>query len=190
MAEAMPGELIEPIGPALRDQVIAHTHSFIRRAEAIYTQQFPSIPILFDLSGSTAGMYKVVGKHRCIRYNPWIFSKYFDENITGTVPHEVAHFAIDQIYGGRRIKPHGTQWRVLMSDFNADPGVTFNLDLSGIPQRRQLTHRYACPCQVHEISTTRHNRVQRGKGIYHCRRCSGTLVYAKDGQSNRLDHPY
>ena len=173
---AIPETAIAPIGQAQREQVLEHTQFFIARAEDIYKKKFPPVAVEFDLSGRTAGMYKVVGRARCIRYNPWIFAKYFDENLSGTVPHEVAHFVIDQIYGLRRVKPHGLEWQSLMAAFGADAGVTFDLDLTGIPQRRQLRHRYACPCQVHEVSTTRHNRVLRGKAVYHCLNCRGQLV--------------
>jgi len=169
---------IEPIGSAQRTQVLEQTRFYIGQAEKIYDKNFPSVRVEFDLPGRTAGMYKVVGRQRCIRYNPWIFAKYFEENITGTVPHEVAHFVIDQIYGLRRVKPHGVEWRALMGAFGADPGVTFDLDLSGIPQRRQTRHHYNCPCQLHEVSATRHNRILRGKAVYHCLRCRGKLVAA------------
>ncbi len=170
--------MVEPIGQSQRAKVLEQTQFFIDCAEDIYRVKFPSVSVAFDLSGRTAGMYKVVGRQRCIRYNPWIFAKYFDESFTGTVPHEVAHFAIDQVYGLCRVKPHGMEWQALMAAFGADPGVTFDLDLSGIPQRQQLRHRYFCPCQLHEVSTTRHNRMVRGKAIYHCMRCRGKLVSA------------
>jgi len=172
----MQATTIEPIGHLQRTEVLEQTRFFIDCAEQIYSRKFSPVSVEFDLSGRTAGMYKVVGRARFIRYNPWIFAKYFDENFTGTVPHEVAHFAIDQVYGLRRVKPHGVEWQALMAAFGADPGVTFDLDLSGIPQRRQSRHAYACPCQVHEVSTTRHNRIKRGKAVYHCMRCRGKLV--------------
>ena len=86
-----------------------------------------------------------------------------------------------EVYGRRRIKPHGSQWQALMSQFGADAGVTFNMDLAGIPQRSQKTHPYRCDCRTHDVSTTRHNRVKRGSGRYHCRFCDGQLVYVPTG---------
>ena len=161
-----------------RQQVIAATEHYICRAEGIFECRFERIPVLFDLSGRAAGMFKVIGKERCIRYNPWIFSKYFDENLSDTVPHEVAHFIVHEVYGMRRIMPHGREWQGLMARFGADAGVTFNLDLEGVPQRRQRTHPYRCACRTHQVSTTRHNRVTKGAGRYHCRYCEAQLVYA------------
>lgn len=159
-------------------QVLAATEHFIARSEELFERRFERIPVLFDLRGRAAGMFKVAGRQRVIRYNPWIFGKYFEENLRDTVPHEVAHFIVHETCGRRSVKPHGSQWRALMAEFGADDGVTFDLDLEGIPQRRQRTHPYRCGCRVHQVSTTRHNRVQKGAGRYHCRYCQGQLVYA------------
>ena len=154
------------------------TEEHICRAENICGREFERIPVLFDLSGRAAGMFKVIGEERWIRYNPWIFGKYFEENLRDTVPHEVAHYIVHETCGRRKVRPHGPQWQALMARFGADPGVTFDLDLEGIPQRRQKTHPYRCACRVHQVSTTRHNRVLKGAGRYHCRYCDTQLVYA------------
>ena len=173
--------MVEPIAELQQAQVEERTEHFVCQAEGLFSRQFERIPVLFDLAGRTAGMFKMVGRQRCIRYNPWIFAKYFDENLSDTVPHEVAHYIVHEVYGRRRIKPHGPQWQALMSQFGADAGVTFNMDLAGIPQRSQKTHPYRCDCRTHDVSTTRHNRVKRGSGRYQCRFCDGQLVYAPTG---------
>lgn len=169
--------MIEPIGIELQRPVLAATERYFCEAEQIFDRRFKRIPVLFDLRGTSAGMYKVLGKRRWIRYNPWIFAKYYDLNVRDTVPHEVAHYIVDEMYS-KRAKPHGVEWQQLMALFEADPGVTFNLDLTGIPRRIQRTHTYHCLCDAHEVSSTRHNRVLRGRGTYHCRNCDGKLVYA------------
>ena len=168
---------VQPIGDAQQRQVLAMTEHFICHAERILNRRFKRVPVVFDLKGRTAGMFKVVGKHGVIRYNPWIFGKYFEENLHNTVAHEVAHYIIHEVYPRRTTKPHGYHWKNLMAQFGADPGVTFELDLAGVPQRRQRSHRYQCGCRVHEISSTRHNRAQRGAARYLCRFCNGNLEY-------------
>tara|TARA_R110000823_G_scaffold291009_5_gene409339 strand:+ start:16806 stop:17324 length:519 start_codon:yes stop_codon:yes gene_type:complete len=170
--------VVEPIGEGQRLQVLERTEECLQWGEALFGRRFRRIPVLFDLSGTTAGMFKRHGRRCQIRYNPWIFGKYFHENLRDTVPHEVAHYLVHAVYGDRGIKPHGAEWRALMHNFGADPGVTFNLDLRDIPQRRQRTHPYRCGCQEHELSSTRHNRVQRGRGRYQCVKCAGVLVHA------------
>lgn len=168
---------VQPIVGSERCQVELATEEYIVRAERYFGRRFDRVPVLFDLQGRAAGMFKTIGKRRLIRYNPWIFAKYFEENLGDTVPHEVAHFIVHEVYPRRGVKPHGAEWQDLMAHFGADPGVTFDLDLEGVPQRSQKTHRYHCGCQVHDVSTTRHNRVQRRRMSYHCLACDGSLVY-------------
>jgi len=170
--------MVQPIGDAQQRQVMAMTEHYMSRADAIFDRRFARVPVLFDLRGRTAGMFKVVGKCGLIRYNPWIFGKYFEENLRDTVPHEVAHYIVHEAYPRRGTKPHGYHWKGLMAQFGANPGVTFKLDLAGVPQRSQNNHRYLCGCRVHEVSSTRHNRAQRGAARYLCRFCNDGLVYA------------
>lgn len=170
--------MIEPIGELQREAVRAETVRYICLAEELLGRQFDRIPVVFDLGGRTAGMFKAHNTQRLIRYNPWIFAKYFAENLRDTVPHEVAHYIVHEVHGLHRVKPHGAEWRALMAAFDANPDVTFRLDLAGIPQRRQRTHAYHCQCRVHAVSSTRHNRAKAGKGTYCCRYCRGELIYA------------
>ena len=134
--------MVQPIGSTERRQVEQRTEDYILLAEAIFGRRFDRVPVLFDLKGRSAGMFKSIGKRRLIRYNPWIFAKYFEENLRDTVPHEVAHYIVHELYPRRSTKPHGAAWKSLMTKFDADPGVTFDLDLDGVPQRSQRTHRY------------------------------------------------
>ena len=168
--------MIEPITNGQERQVREATEAYLCQAERVFGRDFERVPVLFDLSGRTAGMFKVVGKKRLIRYNPWIFSKYFEVNLRDTVPHEVAHFIVHEVYGRRAGKPHGDRWQSVMAHFGANPGVTFDLNLDGVPQRRQKTHPYWCGCRTHEVSTTRHNRIIRRGVSYHCCKCDGQLV--------------
>ena len=169
--------MIEPIDEHLRQQVLDRTEHFIVCAEEVLERPFDRIPVRFDLRGTTAGMFRAHGRQREIRFNPWIFAKYWEVNLGGTVPHEVAHYVVHEVYGFGRVKPHGDEWRALMHYFDADPEVTFKLDLADIPQRRQRTHPYRCGCRDHDVSTTRHNRMLKGQGTYLCRYCSERLVY-------------
>lgn len=167
--------MIEPIDDERRAEVIAATNSYLQLAETVYQHALADVHIRFDLSGSSAGMFKVAGGTNIIRYNPWLFAKYFSENLSGTVPHEVAHFAVHCHYR-RRVKPHGPEWLALMQAFDADPSVTCNFDLSGIPRRQQRRYNYRCDCRLHEVSARRHNTMLRGKGRYQCLQCKGELT--------------
>jgi SprT protein len=65
-----------------------------------------------------------------------------------------------------------------MQALGASPRATGRYDLSGLPLRRQRRFTYRCGCQTHQLSTVRHNRVQRGEAIYLCRQCRAAMIYA------------
>ena len=167
-----------PIGERQRRQVCAATKDCLRRAAGICRIGFPPIDIRFDLSGRAAGMYRVRQGRRCIRYNPYILARYFDEGLAETVPHEVAHYATDVLYGLGNLRPHGAEWQDLMCALGAPPRATARYDLTGIPVRRQRRFSYHCSCSTHQLSTRRHNRIHRDRAAYVCRRCNAPLVFA------------
>lgn len=170
--------MIEPIGKMQQQTVITASNRYLRQAEDLFECHFDDVDILFDLSGRCAGMLKVSEGHCQVRYNPWIFAKYFADNLANTVPHEIAHYVIYQLYPRRRLRPHGTEWKTLMAAFGADASVTGNYDLSGIPQRSQRRFTYLCDCREHQFSTRRHNQVQKGTYRYRCHHCRADLVAA------------
>ncbi|WP_235898718.1 SprT family zinc-dependent metalloprotease [Parahaliea maris] len=166
---------IEPIGAEQRREVEQATAACVARVGQALGREFAVPAVCFDLRGRSAGMFRSDGRRSWIRYNPWIFAKYYRENLEDTVPHEVAHYIVHTLYQRRRVAPHGREWRAVMDLLGVAPTVTFDRDLSDIPQRRQRTHPYRCACRDHELSTTRHNRVQRGTGRYLCRYCGVKL---------------
>lgn len=173
-----PAPLINPIDESSQVQVVTLTRDYIRRAGDLYGRAFPVIAVNFDLIGRAAGMYRVRGRWREIRYNPYIFGKYFADNLANTVPHEVAHYITDMRYGLRNVRPHGREWREVMQAFAAEPGATFRYDLSGIPRRHRRQFSYRCACGTHTLGAVRHKRASNGEARYCCRRCGKVLRFA------------
>lgn len=173
------GAHVHPIGETQRAEATEATRSWVQRAAGVYGRAFPMLPVLFDLRGRMAGMYRVAGERRVIRYNPWLFAKYPEDGMQVTVPHEVAHYVTDLLYGFDRIRPHGREWQGVMRDFGIDPraAVRHHLDLTGIPMRTQRRHPYRCDCKTHQLSGVRHGRVIRDKAKYFCRTCGGDLIH-------------
>ncbi|MFK8069145.1 MAG: SprT-like domain-containing protein [Gammaproteobacteria bacterium] len=173
---------IEPIDDSQQLIVIDRQNELIELAASEVGKKIPQIEIKFDLSGRTAGMYCSHKRQRWIRYNPYIFAKYFEENFKTTIPHEVAHYLVDHIYRLRRA-PHGKEWRSMMHLLGCEPETTHKFDLEGVPVKRQQRHLYRCSCQEHQLSSTRHNRAQiRGqkKRDYFCRNCREVLIYVEE----------
>jgi SprT protein len=169
---------IAPIDAGRQQVVRRATDSCLRRAGEICQHDFAPIPVSFDLRGRSVGMYRVRNGRRSIRYNPYIFAKFFEDNLAVTVPHEVAHYVTDMLYGLHRVRPHGVEWQAVMRSLGAEPRACCDYDLSGVPVRRQRRFTYACGCATHRLTTQRHNKVHRGEALYRCRRCGVPLVFA------------
>lgn len=167
-----------PLDAGQCQQVRQATAAWVQKAARIYRLALAPIEVCFDLRGSAAGMYRVRRGERCIRYNPWIFARYFADSLAVTVPHEVAHYVTDRLYGLARVRPHGAEWQAVMQALGASARVTARYDLSGLPLRRQRRFMYRCGCASHQLSTVRHNRVQRGEAAYLCRHCRQAIEYA------------
>jgi SprT protein len=167
------------LSPLQQQQVIEKTDFYIEQANQLLNLQLPTIPVKFDLRGRSSGMfvYRRSGRHseHWIRYNPIIFSQYFDHTLQHTVGHEVAHYVAYAVSQGRRIKPHGKEWREVMALFELPAEVTSRYDISELPLRQQRRHRYRCACREHELTTTRHNKILRGNAVYTCQLCRQPL---------------
>ena len=168
--------IIEPISKKQREQVCDATVACLRRAGELFQIDFEPVPVSFDLTARAAGMYRSARGEHLIRYNPYIFAKYFSNNLGITVPHEVAHYITDRLYGLHNIRPHGAEWKAVMQALGAEPRATARYDLEGIPVRRQRRFSYRCDCNTHQLSTARHNRMRRGQAAYYCRVCRAALV--------------
>jgi len=170
---------IKPINQHQKQQVCDATSYCLIKAEKIFKTKFKPIKVDFDLSGRSAGMYLVQREQRKIRYNAHLFAKYFDDNLAITVPHEVAHYITDVLYGLRHILPHGAEWQAVMCALGVEPRATGQYDLSGIPVRRQRRFTYHCNCNTHQLTTYRHYKICRRKDVYICKQCGEKLVSAE-----------
>ena len=174
---------ISPLSAEQQQIVIDETISYIKQAIDLFNLRDKAVDIIFDLTGRSAGMYRVKNnrglvfsrQQREIRYNPYIFSKYFDDNFATTIPHEVAHYVTDIIYGLKNIKPHGREWKEVMDAFGANASVTADYDLAGLPLKRQAVFTYQCACREHQLSTTRHNKITKRRYQYTCNYCKQLL---------------
>ncbi len=169
--------IVLPIDAHRQQQVVEQTSLYIKRAGEIFGRNFVTIPVLFDLRGRTAGMYRVKNRQRQIRYNPHIFAKYFEDNLTVTVPHEVAHYVIDCLYGIRKVRPHGVEWKAVMQSFGADASRTCRYDFSGVPVKAEKRYDYQCDCKTHQLTARRHNRILKKRTWYVCKSCGSKLLH-------------
>lgn len=171
---------VEPINAFQQQQVLQATRDCLQQACQLFDLRYIKIPISFDLRGRAAGMYQVRRGRQRIRYNPWIFSLHYQANLNETIPHEVAHFMADRLFGMSNIRPHGKEWQTIMRTLGVEPRATADFDLTGVPQRRQRRYRYHCNCREYELTTIRHNRICRHQASYRCRYCGAELVHTRE----------
>jgi len=167
------------LSEAERQSFITATADWITRANNLFDSALPFIEIRFDLSGRTSGMFCVNGRQQYIRYNDQIFAKHYDASLKETVPHEVAHYVVYHLYG-KRAKPHGKEWKTVMAAFGIPAHVRCNLDLSDIKLRQLTRFTYQCACTEHSLTSTRHNRIQRGERNYLCKKCQQPLKLVEE----------
>jgi len=161
-----------------KQQVIESTEAYIEKACQSLDIKLASIDVHFDLSGKSSGMFVVRQGKAYIRYNEIIFSSYFEDSVINTVAHEVAHYVVYSIHKWKSVKPHGAEWKSIMSLFEVSPEVTSKYEISSLPLKRQRHHDYKCQCMKHQLTTTRHNKIQNKKTTYHCKKCMQPLKYA------------
>ena len=167
---------IKPITSEQQQKIIDRVSDLLHQCGQHFDRPFKAIEIRFDLCGKTSGMYVVKHKQQYLRFNPYIFSKFFEDSLHNTVPHEVAHYVSHVLFGIKNIRPHGKEWKSIMHTLEAEPRVTGDYDLSGIPVKRQRRFNYVCDCMTHQLSTVRHNKIAKGQSQYFCRRCKRKLL--------------
>ncbi len=161
-------------------EIIEKTKHYVSLVADLYAVKLETPEIKFDIRGIAWGYFVRHGKRRWIRYNPGLFCRHYTEGLNETVPHEVAHYAVDVLFDGRRYKPHGSEWKAVMHGFGIDnPKATGNYDISGLAVRRQHRYAYRCGCRQHQLTSTRHYRILRGQR-YFCRGCGEVLENEND----------
>ena len=131
--------------------------------------------VSFDLRGQAAGQANYHANR--LRFNLELLRKYGNDFVEQTVPHEFAHLVSYRKFG-RRIKPHGIEWKSVMIELGASPSRTHRFESS--PARRLKRFQYQCNCEgsSYELTSVRHNRIQRGH-TYICRKCRAALFLKK-----------
>ena len=161
-----------------QSRVVALATQCFQQASAFFAKDLALPEIRFDIRGACAGQAVFLRTGRReetrIRFNPQLLRQDPEEFFGQVVAHECAHVIARRIYG-RRIKPHGDEWRYVMQEvLGVEPKVRHTMDVAHLPRRRHL---YLCGCQErqHALSSVRHNRIQSGQQVYLCRECRQPL---------------
>lgn len=160
---------------ALHQEVEALTQQLLATAGNRFQQDPGKVIVRFDLTGKAAGMAIFPARSTpVIRFNALLLTENRDDFLKRTVPHEVAHIVARRLFG-KKIRPHGPEWRQVMQLFGAEASRCHNYDVSRSSRRTLKRYPYHCDCRTHQLSSIRHNRVLQGQS-YHCRSCRQPLI--------------
>lgn len=167
----------------IKKQVMDKVEETLNIARAKYpTTSLPTPLVVFKQTGRRAGVcvFNFTTKICIIKINPDYFAKYHDDMINQTVPHEVAHYVSDMVYG-RMGKGHGSFWKSVMRNLGRKPDRCHTYDLEGVKVKtvRKPFH-YNCGCsEGHDVTPRLHLKMQMGR-TYTCRKCRKKLAYSKN----------
>lgn len=142
----------------------------------------PPISLSLTLSGS-----RILGKARLEQNKRsatiYVHEKAYQQNrqmyIKNIFAHEFAHI-ITLLLHNRYIRPHGSEFKQVCCALFPDnwqevSKATLRHGFSLKTKRTYKKHRYSCACGEILLTSIRHNRIQKGKSLYRCRRCGETL---------------
>lgn len=148
-------------------------------AELHYARRFELPELRFDLHGLTAGL--AYPKRHLIRLNLSLLRAHFEDFVSDTIPHEIAHL-LNGTINGLGAKPHGSEWREIMADMGLKPLVCHTYAASRVRGRIRKIFYYACACAGHKHTFTaiRHKRAAAGVK-YRCATCKVPVRYVGPG---------
>ena len=154
----------------LHNQVMACLREHLNQANQLLNTEYKEPKICYKSKGSIAG--SAILNRWEIQLNTTMLCENGEKFIEEVVPHELAHLITFQIYG--KVKPHGKEWQYIMSEImKQHPKVTHNFNF----KRKEYV--YLCDCQEHYLSSIRHNKIEKNKISYQCRKC-GTILKLKN----------
>ena len=166
-----------------RDEILIAVEDAIQIAERFYDRSFERPKsIIFKNNGTTAGTSWYAKRE--LTFNIDIAE---NEGIKflQTVKHEVAHWIQHSIYGyfyhGRKVMPHGKEWKWIMVNVYKIPADRCHEYDVSVTTTRQ-TKKYVwgnCGCngRTYTLSSVKHNKGITGRARYRCPLCKSTISY-------------
>jgi len=164
----------------LRAKVIETVAFYTDLGNETFKTNMATPNIDFSLKGRVGGKYSP--REHMVKVNMILLAENAEDYLESTIPHEVAHGFQRHIYGqyqhGRRIMPHGYEWKRIMLTLGKNPKRTHSYDVSNATQRTVAREfAYRCHCKTHMFTIIRHRRAQKSQAGYRCKRCGHSLSY-------------
>jgi SprT protein len=157
-----------------RNEVEAIVEKYMAIADRHFGKKFNRPLVTYNLKGTTAG-WAMGGKEIRINYDLLNDPRYYDDMVQQTVPHEVAHIVVHQMFS--QASPHGAHWQLVMAVFGKPATRCHQYETK--PVRKHKKFHYTCMCsgRIHQFGSARHHRAQGGQRSYRCTICNGRLSW-------------
>ncbi len=154
---------------ALQQAVMRCLREKLQQANEHLGTYYPEPKVVYQQRGTAAGTAWLESNE--IRLNPVLLMENQQAFVDEVVPHELAHLLVWKHFG--RVAPHGREWKWMMETVLGVPARrTHKFEVDSV---RKNTFPYRCPCQQHQLTVRRHNRVLRGEAEYRCTHCGQLL---------------
>ena len=153
----------------LQNLVVDAVRISIEAANEYFGESLCMPDIRFDLKGKSAGQarfdysrtFGLTNKvTSIIRFNSTLMEDNPQAFIHDVAPHESAHVIANHLYG-RKIKPHGREWKMIMRTvLEKEPTVTHRLDVSKVSPK---PYGYSCACEgiTHSLSLSNYYKYSK-----------------------------
>lgn len=162
---------------SLMAEVDAVTSETLNRLSEQLNRPLERPDISYDLKGTTAGKASRDGKRVMLNLQLLNDPRHHDDMLHRTLPHELAHIAVRQVWG-RNEKPHGYKWQYVMALLGLPADRCHNYEAKPARQRKKVERPfvYLCDCDTeHHLTAIRHRRIVAGTHSYRCNFCGVTL---------------
>lgn len=160
------------------NELMASVEQCYQLAEQRLGRSFARPRVTLDLRGQRAGVAYL--NRNLLRFNAQMYQDHADDFLRQTVPHEVAHLIAHALHGGH-IRPHGPEWKQLMTGLFGLPAKRCH-DYPVVAARRRTNYLYQCGCPAPvPFTAQRHAWVGRGQR-YQCRCCGSLLRFTGQRQ--------
>lgn len=127
--------------PALRKKVEDAVEAAFVKCEKHYKQKFKRPEIRYDIRNTNGG--EAWFRVNRIRLNLTFLVENEEKFLASTVPHEVAHLVAHAVYdtkpmNGKKVRPHGKEWKEVMGVLSLEPKVTHTYDLTSLDLHKKV----------------------------------------------------
>lgn len=162
-----------------KTEFMYHVYNCLAKARLSFSAfklQDHEIPVVFVAKGRAAGMAKfrknALGITYNLEFNVDAINKDWDEMVSNTIPHEIAHIVDHAIHG--KFNGHNRIWQRICMILGGDATRTHDIPVEKARKTRKVLYKATCGSEIW-LTMRMHNQLQRGS-ILTVRKTGGKIT--------------